>query len=624
MSKNEKNLATKNTFLDISYEERSEAKKAAGKLKNGENAIHFDKKSKYWYAKPGADLNKLKKWLPDQYKNTTNVKNNPVVEFGEILEAEGFELDGLPVMDGTKQRVKTTEDKKGQKTGVYVGYLDGVPAGWYLDYRKHDSAVKWVSTGNSLSEGEKSYMRATLAQKKLEREEEKQKKYAHISKRITQVYSLMPDADNNHEYLEKKGVKAYPGVKIDKKNNLVIPLQNEEGEIKTLQRINESGFKSLKKDGQKSGSFFIVGGELKDGEPIFYAEGYSTAASISQSINMPVVMAVDAGNLPRVGDKLKNSYPNSLHIFCGDNDHSKEKNTGEIKAKEGAKVTDGIYILPEFTKEEKDKGFTDFNDLHQSRGFDAIRIQIESGIDKYIKKAEMMNDNEKQYIQTAPIITEDFEKEMNAALKVQYKNNQIKVEAVPEPQQAESENIRPGEEQAASQQTQAAPEPKQAESENVRPGEEQAASQQTQAVPEPKQAKFERVHPEPLIPDESIQLFDAEAQAMFDDWMKENEQKRFEQEQKRLEQEQKQLEQKLKQLEQEQAASQQTQAAPEPKQAKFERVHPEPLIPDESIQLFDAEAQAMFDDWMKENEQKRFEQEQKRLEQEQKQLEQKL
>ncbi|PHM51247.1 DNA primase [Xenorhabdus sp. KK7.4] len=111
---------------------------------------------------------------------------------------------------------------------------------------------------------------------------------------------------------------------------------------------------------------------------------------------------------------------------------------------------------------------------------------------------------------------------------------------------------------------------------------------------------------------------------MFDDWMKENEQKRFEQEQKRLEQEQKQLEQKLKQLEQEQAASQQTQAAPEPKQAKFERVHPEPLIPDESIQLFDAEAQAMFDDWMKENEQKRFEQEQKRLEQEQKQLEQKL
>ncbi|WP_193757325.1 hypothetical protein, partial [Xenorhabdus sp. KK7.4] len=81
--------------------------------------------------------------------------------------------------------------------------------------------------------------------------------------------------------------------------------------------------------------------------------------------------------------------------------------------------------------------------------------------------------------------------------------------------------------------------------ENVRPGEEQAASQQTQAVPEPKQAKFERVHPEPLIPDESIQLFDAEAQAMFDDWMKENEQKRFEQEQKRLEQEQKQLEQKL-------------------------------------------------------------------------------
>lgn len=428
MKNNEKKLATKNTLLDINFEERNKAKKAAGKLKNGENAIFFDKESKYWYAKPGADLDKLSKWLHDPYKYDNSVKNNPAVEFGTVLEAEGFELDGLPVMDGTKQRVRTLEDKKGQKTGVYVGYLDGVPAGWYLDYRKHDSAVKWVSTENTLSKKEQAHMRITLAQKKLEREEEKQKKYAHIGKRTSQVYSFMPDADNSHAYLEKKGIEAYPGIKVDKKNRIVIPLKNEDGEIRTLQRINEQGFKSFKKNGQKSGSYFVVGGELKDGDPIFYAEGYSTAASIRQSINMPVVMAVDAGNLPHVGSKLKNSYPNSLHIFCGDNDHSKEENKGKIKAKEGAKVTDGIYILPEFTQEEKDKGFTDFNDLHQSRGLDSIRIQIESGIDKYIKKAEMMNDNENQSIQAAPIITEDFEKEMDAALNIQSKEPQAQVE----------------------------------------------------------------------------------------------------------------------------------------------------------------------------------------------------
>ena len=38
---NEPNLATKNTVLIVSFEERNEAKKAAGKLENGENALGF-------------------------------------------------------------------------------------------------------------------------------------------------------------------------------------------------------------------------------------------------------------------------------------------------------------------------------------------------------------------------------------------------------------------------------------------------------------------------------------------------------------------------------------------------------------------------------------------------------
>lgn len=58
-------------------------------------------------------------------------------------------------------------------------------------------------------------------------------------------------------------MKAFPGVKTDKRGRVVIPLQNEKDEIRTLQRISGNGFKSLKKNGQKSGSYFVVGGELK-------------------------------------------------------------------------------------------------------------------------------------------------------------------------------------------------------------------------------------------------------------------------------------------------------------------------------------------------------------------------
>ncbi|EOL6272019.1 LPD7 domain-containing protein [Escherichia coli] len=417
---NEPNLATKNTVLIVSFEERNEAKKAAGKLENGENALGFDEEAKHWFAKPGADLSKLSKWLPDQHKGNPVQDNNPAAEFGATLAEAGFELDGLPVMDGKKHRVRTADDKKGEKTGVYAGYLDGVPAGWYQDHRIHDQPVKWVSTGQQVDSEAQAHLRAIAAQNRIDRENALQRQYAHNARRSGQVYNAMPVADGSQEYLVKKGVKAFPGVKADKKNRVVIPLVNEEGEVRTLQRISANGFKSLKKNGQKTGNFFVVGGELKNGEPVLYAEGYSTAASISEATNRPVVMTVDAGNLPKVADKLKDKYPDSLHVVLGDDDRKNAVNKGMAKAEEAATIVNGVFTVPAFTVEEKERGLTDFNDLHQSRGLDAVRDQVEGIITEHTHKAETMADKEREAINTGPVITENFEREMDAALKVNH------------------------------------------------------------------------------------------------------------------------------------------------------------------------------------------------------------
>ena len=417
---NEPNLATKNTVLIVSFEERNEAKKAAGKLENGENALGFDEEAKNWFAKPGADLSKLSKWLPDQHKGNPVQDNNPAAEFGATLAEAGFELDGLPVMDGKKHRVRTADDKKGEKTGVYAGYLDGVPAGWYQDHRIHDQPVKWVSTGQQVDAEAQAHLRAIAAQNRIDRENALQRQYAHNARRSGQVYNAMPVADGSQEYLVNKGVKAFPGVKADKKNRVVIPLVNEEGEVRTLQRISANGFKSLKKNGQKTGNFFVVGGELKNGEPVLYAEGYSTAASISEATNRPVVMTVDAGNLPKVADKLKDKYPDSLHVVLGDDDRKNAVNKGMAKAEEAATIANGVFTVPAFTAEEKERGLTDFNDLHQSRGLDAVRDQVEGIITEHTHKAETMADKEHEAINTGPVITENFEREMDAALNVNH------------------------------------------------------------------------------------------------------------------------------------------------------------------------------------------------------------
>ncbi|MGH5565282.1 hypothetical protein ACRFJ2_25445, partial [Escherichia coli] len=92
---------------------------------------------KLWFARPGADLSRLDRWLPRPQDVSMN-GSDPVTEFAQVLENAGLVLKELPVMDGKIHRVPTADDKKGQKSGAYRGFLDGRPAGWYRDYRSAD------------------------------------------------------------------------------------------------------------------------------------------------------------------------------------------------------------------------------------------------------------------------------------------------------------------------------------------------------------------------------------------------------------------------------------------------------------------------------------------------------
>ncbi|MYO61352.1 hypothetical protein DCJ19_23965, partial [Salmonella enterica subsp. enterica serovar 4,12:i:-] len=193
----------------------------------------------------------------------------------------------------------------------------------------------------------------------------------------------------------------------------------------------------------------VVGGELKNGEPVLYAEGYSTAASISEATNRPVVMTVDAGNLPKVADKLKDKYPDSLHVVLGDDDRKNAVNKGMAKAEEAATIANGVFTVPAFTAEEKERGLTDFNDLHQSRGLDAVRDQVEGIITEHTHKAETMADKEHEAINTGPVITENFEREMDAALNVNHSSIDLEPYQSEEDEYAEYMDQYYGEQNAA-------------------------------------------------------------------------------------------------------------------------------------------------------------------------------
>lgn len=393
----------KRTYLTITPDSKKDALRAAGRLDDGNYALEYDRSEKLWFAKPDADLEKVKPWLPEnvvsQLNQTTTDNLTPAEEFAQVLKDAGFILpkNSLPEMDGKRHRVATDGDKAGATSGVYQGFLDGRPAGWYQDHRASEGKVNWTSTGShTYDPAEAMKQRALAAQKRWDREIQSQLEFAQMGKNLSRQWSKMPPATETHAYLARKGVPAADGVRLDKYDNLVIPLRNSDGELRTLQYIKPDGTKNLKKGAEKTGNFFVVGGELSPQRPVLYAEGYATAASLHLATGIPVVMTVDAGNLVTVSRNLKERYPDNHHIILGEDDFTKTNNRGEQdnkgakKAQEAAAAINGIYIIPTFTESEraqafaKTASFSDFNDIHVANGLDAVRDQLAPIFDELI------------------------------------------------------------------------------------------------------------------------------------------------------------------------------------------------------------------------------------------------
>ncbi|EBP2047068.1 hypothetical protein PL61_21455, partial [Salmonella enterica] len=222
-------------------------------------------------------------------------------------------------------------------------------------------------------------MKAVTAQSQWDRAEAKRVLQDKKAGNVRYVHGKFGQAGHQHPYLVKKGVQAARGVHIDNKQRLLIPLQNADGVMRSMQTIDPEGNKRLTKDAEKSGNFFVVGGTLKNGRPIVCAEGYATAASGAMALRMPVVMAIDSGNLVKVAENLHKKYPDSPMLFLGDDDPPKPHrpgNPGKEAAEKAARLTGGIAVLPALTPEEKAQGLTDFNDLHQSRGLAALAEEL--------------------------------------------------------------------------------------------------------------------------------------------------------------------------------------------------------------------------------------------------------
>ncbi|EPD8465619.1 LPD7 domain-containing protein [Escherichia coli] len=358
------------TWLAVPPEETEAVKNAVPPL-NGRKAVAWDPEKKLWYARAGTELSLLERWLPRPQELSMDA-GDPVTEFAQVLENAGLVIQGLPQMDGAIHRVATRDDKKGAKSGAYRAYLDGRPAGWYRDYRSaDDSPTNWVFSGGEQHDPlARLHLRAFAQQQRDDNARKLQQQYNKQAGYARSYINGLPQA-TAHEYLTRKGIRAAPGVRLNNKNELVIPFSNGRGEIRSYQRIPVTGGKDARilKDSEKTGNWFTFG-TPENGRPLLFAEGYATAASLHEATGLPVLMTVDAGNMIAVAENARQIWTDSPFVFCADNDHQREINKGVFSATKAAEVTNGEVIIPAFTEEEKAQGLTDFNDLDASRGRD--------------------------------------------------------------------------------------------------------------------------------------------------------------------------------------------------------------------------------------------------------------
>ncbi|MFT4059270.1 MAG: zincin-like metallopeptidase domain-containing protein [Legionella sp.] len=397
---NTEEVVFEKTWLAIPFSQKDTAKSVVGHLPDGTLGIAWDHQEKCWYAKPGVALNRIKPWISENIKSNLNSKLDPITEFKEALMSLGcIVTDEHPIMDGKKHRITAEGDKNGEKAGFYVGHLDGIPAG-YIKNNRTGIDLKWKSKGYVLTEEEKAHLKAISMEKLKNREEEQECLHKNTAGRLMSKLNLMQTLTEPTPYIEAKGITVHPGIYTDKgKKTMCIPAFDAEGILWNIQYIQENGTKRFAKDSRKEGCFHVVGGFdcLAKAPVIVIAEGYATAATLSESLEMPVVSAFDAGNMKLVAQALNQKFPQIPVLIAGDDDRYQEKkqgmnrpaNPGKEQAIEAARSVNGFVVFPIFSSGEQEKNpkqFSDFNDLAKNSvlGRDGVLRQVKPVIDKIL------------------------------------------------------------------------------------------------------------------------------------------------------------------------------------------------------------------------------------------------
>ncbi|GAN80393.1 zincin-like metallopeptidase domain-containing protein [Acidocella aminolytica] len=305
----------KRRYLAVPYAEKSEAR---------ELGARWDKTAKAWWIGASVDPAPFSRWIEGASSITTAATADPQTAFADALRAAGLKLPGAPVMDGTIHRVAVDGDHGAQRSGAYVGYLDGRPAGVIQNF-KTGAKINWKSDLDApMDKDAAARLAAEAAQRRQERDQTIRAEQAEAAnKAVAQLRDAQ--AVTEHEYLSRKGIDAN-GVKQDAIGRLMVPIADYEGKIASLQTIDADGTKGFMKGGKIAGGQFMIG-DNDPTKPLYIAEGFATGATIHQMTGEAVSVAFNASNLLPVAEAAREKWPDRQIIIVGDNDEALTRKT---------------------------------------------------------------------------------------------------------------------------------------------------------------------------------------------------------------------------------------------------------------------------------------------------------
>ena len=298
-----------------------------------------------------------------------------VEQFHDAIQAAGLIPPDTIEADGKLRRF-ASNGKRNDDAGWYLLHGDGIPAGSFGDWRTGFTQTWRADIGRTLNYAEEAAHRTKIEAMRREREAEETLRKTEAQAKAAAIWKAATLASADHPYLIRKGIKAN-GAKLHK-GALVIPMCSD-SKIHSLQFINTDGDKKFLTGGRVTGCYFSIG-TTKDAAALCIAEGFATGATIHETTGYPVAVAFNAGNLLAVTKAMREKFPALRLIVCADDDSQTEGNPGLTKATEAARAMGGLLAKPDFGTDRPD-GATDFNDLHQAQGLEAVKRAIAGVLD---------------------------------------------------------------------------------------------------------------------------------------------------------------------------------------------------------------------------------------------------